>query len=208
MRKQRMSTNEMPKSRGRDMFARSKRVLRLLSSFFRLFPYKIRRNIFNSLRYMRGKRGLALRYALLYTLVRSCGDNVAIFQDVYIMNPRHLSIGDNVSIHPFCYIDGGSSPEERHGVYIGDDVSIAHGCTIFPGNHRFDSPEIAIKEQGVEPGFVRIENNVWLGAKVSVLNNVTVATGCVLAAGAVVNKDTLPDGIYAGVPAKRVKERY
>ena len=39
-----------------------------------------------------------------------------------------------------------------------------------------------------------------------ILPGVTIAEGCVIAAGAVVNKSTEPDGLYAGVPARRVKD--
>jgi maltose O-acetyltransferase len=39
-----------------------------------------------------------------------------------------------------------------------------------------------------------------------VLPGVTVGDGCVIAAGAVVNADCQPDGLYAGVPARRVRD--
>jgi acetyltransferase-like isoleucine patch superfamily enzyme len=39
-----------------------------------------------------------------------------------------------------------------------------------------------------------------------VLPGVTVAAGCVTAAGAVVAADTEPDGLYAGVPATRIRD--
>ena len=35
---------------------------------------------------------------------------------------------------------------------------------------------------------------------------VTVGSGCIIAAGAVLTADCSPDGIYAGVPAKRIKD--
>ncbi|MBR1536811.1 MAG: hypothetical protein IJ630_07725 [Treponema sp.] len=48
---------------------------------------------------------------------------------------------------------------------------------------------------------------MWIGANVTILDGVTVASGCVLAAGSVVTKSTEPNGVYAGVPARRIKER-
>lgn len=45
----------------------------------------------------------------------------------------------------------------------------------------------------------------WIGIHSILLANVTIAEGCVIAAGAVVTESTLPDGLYVGVPAKRIK---
>ena len=42
----------------------------------------------------------------------------------------------------------------------------------------------------------------------TVLKGVTVATGCVIASGAVVTRSTEPYGIYGGVPARRIAERF
>jgi maltose O-acetyltransferase len=52
---------------------------------------------------------------------------------------------------------------------------------------------------------VEIGDRVWLGARAMVLPGVTVGDGCVVAAGAVVTRDCEPDGVYAGVPARRIR---
>ena len=46
----------------------------------------------------------------------------------------------------------------------------------------------------------------WICAGCTILPGVTIGEGCVIAAGSVVNKDCAPDGLYAGVPAKRIKD--
>lgn len=51
-----------------------------------------------------------------------------------------------------------------------------------------------------------VGDGCWIGANATILPGVTVAPGCVIAAGAVVTKDTEPDGLYAGVPARRVRD--
>jgi acetyltransferase-like isoleucine patch superfamily enzyme len=47
---------------------------------------------------------------------------------------------------------------------------------------------------------------VWIGANAIILCGVTVGEGCIIASGSVVTKDCYPNGMYAGVPAKRIKD--
>ena len=86
-------------------------------------------------------------------------------------------------------------------------MSIAHGVTIMATTHTFDDPDVPIKDQDVIDEPVRIEENVWIGAKASVLSGVTIRRGCVVGAGAVVTKSTDSDGVYVGVLAKLLKSR-
>lgn len=51
-----------------------------------------------------------------------------------------------------------------------------------------------------------VEDGCWICSRVTILPGVTIGKGCVIAAGAVVTKDCLPNGLYAGVPAKRIKD--
>ena len=55
---------------------------------------------------------------------------------------------------------------------------------------------------------VIIKRDVWIGANATILKGVTIEEGCVIAAGAVVTRSTEPFGIYAGVPASRIAERF
>ena len=197
----------VPVMRGRDQFHRYRGAIMFLSRLDGALPRRCRLRLLERFRKTRGKKGLAARYILLKTLARACGDNVAVFPDVYLLNPHNISIGSNVSIQPMCYIEGGDSTDPAHGVFIGNDVSIAHGCTLIPGNHISSDLSLPIKDQGVAQGAIHISSNVWFGARVVVLANVNVAEGCILAAGAVLTKSTIENGIYAGVPAKLVKKR-
>ena len=55
---------------------------------------------------------------------------------------------------------------------------------------------------------VVIKDDCWIGGNSTILKGVTIETGCVIAAGAVVTKSTEPYGIYGGVPAKRLSDRF
>lgn len=55
---------------------------------------------------------------------------------------------------------------------------------------------------------VSIGNDVWIGDDVRLFGGVTVADGCVIGTGSIVTKDTVPYGVYAGVPAKLIRMRF
>ena len=48
---------------------------------------------------------------------------------------------------------------------------------------------------------------MWIGYGAQILSGVTIADGCVVAAGAIVTKDTVEYGVYAGIPARIIKYR-
>lgn len=122
-----------------------------------------------------------------YSLIWTCGGDIRI--------------GNFCSVNPFCAIYG------HGGLIIGNYVRIAANVSIIPGNHKFDNPDVPILYQGGTMEGVIIEDDVWIGAGVIILDGVKIGKGCVIAAGAVVNKSTEPYGVYAGVPAVRIKDR-
>ncbi len=67
--------------------------------------------------------------------------------------------------------------------------------------HRF------IADQGCSSAPVRLEDDVWLGARVVVLPGVVMGAGSIAAAGAVVTRSVEPMTIMAGAPARKVGKR-
>jgi acetyltransferase-like isoleucine patch superfamily enzyme len=113
-----------------------------------------------------------------------------------------IKFGEYCTVNPFCVIYGFSG-----GLEIGDAVRIAAQTVIIPGNHIFEDPDKQIRLQGTESQGVRIENDVWLGAGVRVLDGVTIGRGAVVAAGSVVTKNVPEFAIVGGVPARVIKWR-
>ena len=92
-------------------------------------------------------------------------------------------------------------------VVIGDAVRIA-GTTVLVGeNHRFDDPDLPIALQGLTSEGIVVEDDVWIGAHVTVLDGVTVGAHAVVAAGAVVTRDVPAWAVVAGVPARVIRDR-
>lgn len=143
-----------------------------------------------------------LRKRMLRHILKSPLDGLVVDGSVVFTGIDRLTLGRNVSIHQWSYIsaDGGLS--------IGDDVAIGHRCSILTTNHRFDDPAVPIKFQPVDYKAVRIADNVWLGANVTILAGVELGPGTVVAAGAVVTR-SFAEGraVIGGMPAK-VLRRY
>ncbi len=188
--------------RGRDKFAKFKPAINVLIKMYSFLPRGMRNRKLARLRKKTGNIALVRRYALLKTLAKSVGDNVSVFPDVYLQNVQEMEIGNNVSFQPMVYI------EAYGGVKIGDDVSIAEGASLFSVNHGFEDMSTPIKDQPLTALPIEVESNVWIGAKATILGGVKIASGTIVAAGAVVNKDTEKNSTVAGVPAKTLKIRY
>ena len=187
--------------RGREKFQKFKPLILGVATALKLFPKSVRIKMLQVFQRTKGNKGLVIRYALLKNLAKSCGDNVSIHPDVYLFAVSNLSLGDNVSIHPMCYVDASG------GIEIGNDVSIAHAVTVLSTTHTFAEHDVPIKDQAVEKKRTIIGNNVWIGAKATILCGNTVSGGSVVAAGAVVTHDIPVNAVVAGVPAHVIKER-
>lgn len=187
-------------SRGRDKFRKFKPFIIAISAIYYLFPMVIRKKIFESYRDIKGIKGIVLRYAVLRTVAQKCGDNVALDAGCFIISPENLSIGNNVSINAMCYIDASGDIE------IGNDVSIAHMVTVMSSSHNYAECNIPIKDQGVNYKKTKINDNVWIGAKTTILYGVSIGERSIVGANSVVNRDVEGHCIVAGSPAKVVKE--
>jgi acetyltransferase-like isoleucine patch superfamily enzyme len=128
--------------------------------------------------------------------------------DAFVKIKPTGGMGDLV-IGADCSINSGSVIYTGNGIRIGDAVAIAANCTLAPTNHAISDRNRLIKDQGFQPskGGIVIEDDVWLGAGVVVLDGAVIRRGAVVAAGAVVRGELEAYGIYAGAPARKIGER-
>lgn len=188
--------------RGRDKYSKYEPIFVVLIKICSHMPKRLRHRWLRKARSKNGLIGIGLRYVLLKTIAERCGRNVAIDDNVYILNPEHLCLGDNVSINPMTYI------QARGRVIIGNDVSIGHMVTIMSSEHVYDSIDMPIKNQGIQKKEVIIGDGAWIGAKATLLMGVRIGCGAIVGAGAVVTKDVDEYTVVAGVPAKPIRKRY
>lgn len=111
---------------------------------------------------------------------------------------NRIQIGSGTFINYRCFFDNAAP------IYIGSACQIGMSVTILTGTHEVGGPERRAGDACAMP--VHIGDGCWLGARSLIMPGVTVGDGCVIAAGAVVIRDCEPNGMYAGVPAKRVKD--
>lgn len=187
--------------RGREQFKKYKFLINILVKIITVFPKCMRVKMFEIFRMTKGKKGIVIRYIFLKSLAKKCGDNVSIHPNVYIFSAEKLILGDNISIHPMCYIDGSG------GMQIESNVSIAHGVSILSSSHNYQNIDVPIKDQGIVLKPTIIKENVWIGAKATILFGVVINTGCIVGANSVVTKDLKENTISGGIPAKLLKTR-
>jgi len=74
-----------------------------------------------------------------------------------------------------------------------------------PVDHNYDRAGINIRDQGINPSPITVEDNVWIGGGAIILGGVTVGSGSVIGAGSVVNEDVPPRCVAVGNPIKVVR---
>ena len=130
------------------------------------------------------------------------GDETLVLESVLInCNEGHVKVGSHAWLGPFCLIYGNG------GVDIGNNVLIATHSSINTVSHHAGRTDVAINDQGIYTDPVVIEDDVWLGLNVTVLQGVRIGKGSIIGAGAVVNKDIPPYSIAVGTPAKVIRQR-
>ncbi len=135
-------------------------------------------------------------------------DGSSVSPDCIVSEVENLvSIGSYSFVVNGCILQG----EAPNSIFIGNNVRIAFGTTIWTTNHNYEGEALPFDE-GVIVKPVVIEDNVWIGAKSIILPGVKIGEGAIVGMGAVVVKDVPPLAIVGGNPAKvlkyRDKERY
>jgi len=112
-----------------------------------------------------------------------------------------ISMGDDCSVNPYTILYG------HGGLTIGNGVRIAANTVIIPANHTIVQPETPIYQLPCTTKGIRIDDFVWIGSGVQILDGVTIGANSVVAAGAVVSENIPPNVIVGGVPAKILRKR-
>ena len=148
-------------------------------------------------------------------------DNLQIIGKIYLRNPN-VHLGKNITLYPGVMLQGQGDiyigdntyignntiiyAEKGYKVSIGKDCMIAGQCYIINTDHEMKLDQ-AMTKQGTISADIIIENNVWIAGHVSILKGSVIREGGVIAAKALVNKETVRNGIYVGIPARLLKIR-
>ncbi|NCT37386.1 acyltransferase [Bacillus sp. EB93] len=118
--------------------------------------------------------------------------------------PRCFFGGRNVVIGRECFINYGCFFENSDLIEIGNSCSIGMEVMFCNATHEIGNTSNRAGKYYGKP--IRVGDGCWIGTRAIIMPGVTIGEGCIIAAGAVVTKDCEPNGLYAGVPAKRIKE--
>lgn len=147
-----------------------------------------------------GRFGQAVRARVCANLFDSCGKKVNVEHGAYFGSGRGINVGNRSGIGLDCLILG--------SLTVGDDVMMGPRCVVIGLNHGMADVNRPMAEQGFEPQeTVVIEDDVWIGANVTILPGKRIGRGSVVAAGSVVTSDVPPFNIVGGNPARRIRDR-
>lgn len=175
-------------------------IINLGYKILKLLPIFILRILWNIFDNSEGKLAILFRYLFLKKYCKKIGERVYIGKNVNIKNYKNLSLGTNVSIHSFCYIDAYGD------ITIGDNVSIANSTSIISSDHTWSDVGLPIKYNKVVRKPIVILNDVWIASGVRILGDIKIKSRTVIGAGAVVTKSLESNSLYLGVPARKIKD--
>jgi len=148
-------------------------------------------------------------------LINSGIKDVQFGENIKVVNPVNLygcKIGDNCFIGPFVEIQsnviiGNNCKIQSHSficelVEIGDNCFISHGAMFINDKFQKGGPARGDKNYWHS---TKIGNNVSIGTNATILP-VQICPNVIIGAGAVVTKNIETSGVYAGNPAKKIKE--
>ena len=157
----------------------------------------------------------------------SVGKNAQISDRASFYNTAKISLGDNVRIDDFCVLSAGIG-----GIHIGsythvavftlligagkitlsDFCNISSRVSIYSSNDDYSgmtmtNPTLPIEYTGVKHADVLLGKHVIIGCGSIILPGVSLEEGVAVGSMSLITKDCAAFGIYAGNPARRIKER-
>ena len=131
-----------------------------------------------------------------YTYHINMHSKVKIMCDV---EGAQINIGKNTRIHGTCI-------HAFKRIDIGQDCLIAANCQIFDSNGHNSLPNERRTNNG-EAKEIKIGDNVWIGANVTILPGVKIERNAVIGANSLVLKDVYHNTVVVGIPAKEINKR-
>jgi len=159
------------------------------------------------------RNGSNIHHAIFFTgrdrpfLAAEIDDPVIIEQLVNFHITSEPGKQPRLRIGAHAFIGMGTFVQVFDAVSIGRYALIGPYCYIVSANHQFDRRDAPIQQQGFATAPVTIGEDAWLGTHVVVMPGVSIGKGAIIGAGSVVTRNVPEYEIWAGVPARFVKNR-
>lgn len=111
-----------------------------------------------------------------------------------------IQLGNNVFVGACCQFNSSTK------IVVGDNCLIASNTTFVDTGHE----NLLGKLINLQPCIfeeIVVGDDVWIGTQCAILKGVTIGNGSIIGAGSVVNKSIPPNQIWAGVPARFIRNR-
>jgi acetyltransferase-like isoleucine patch superfamily enzyme len=122
---------------------------------------------------------------------------------------KHVGGNGDIRMGEYVYLNSGTVLYSGNGITMGSHILVGPNCNLVPVNHAYSQKDKLMRLQGFKSskGGIVIEDDVWLGANVTLLDGAHIKKGCVIGAGSVVKEVTEEYGIYTGNPLKLIAYR-
>lgn len=159
---------------------------------------------------------------------KSIGSNVLIAKNNTIIGLENIQIGSNVRIDGYCsfiapsqgslilgsniHIGGYCFLSAHSGIKIDDLSTLSQGVKIYTRNDDYSgqfltNPTVPEIYRGISSGPVHLSGHAVIGSSSIILPNITLGLGVSVGAQSLVKNNLECWGVYAGSPAKKIKER-
>ncbi len=153
------------------------------------------------------------------------GQDVRISRKASLYGVEHMRLGEHVRIDDFCLLSGRITLGSyihlaagallyggEAGICVDDYSTLSSRCAVYALSDDYSgahmtNPTVPEAYTGVSQAPVYIGAHVIVGTGSTILPGLRVEEGCAVGAMSLLRESTEPWGIYAGVPARRLRER-
>jgi acetyltransferase-like isoleucine patch superfamily enzyme len=124
-----------------------------------------------------------------------------------------ISIGEEDSLEPRLtigsrvFIGQGAHLSVMRPMTIGDNAIIGANSYLLTNQHRFESREIPMRDQGYKCEPLVVGEDVWIGANCVIMPGIEIGRGAIIGAGSVLTETVGPYEIWGGIPARKIGVR-
>jgi len=142
-------------------------------------------------------------YLNYYLKFKSIGKNVHLSRGGLIIRPDEIEIGNNV------FISSGFKISAMN-LIIGNNIMIGPNLLIECTDHKYDKvgQEMFRYRNDKIHGKIIIEDDIWIGANVTILKNVEIGEGAIIGSCSLIKQNIIPYSINVGIPSKHIKLRF
>jgi len=142
-------------------------------------------------------------YLRSFLKFKSFGSNILLSRGGSIIRPEEIIFGNNIFIARGFYISA-------RNLKFGNNIMIGPNLVLECDNHSYSiigKLMFDVRDTRLI-GSVTIEDDVWIGANVTILPNTIIREGTVIGAGSIITKSLPPFSICLGIPCHPIKTRF